>query len=262
MSVSSILRIVAFSICQGAAWCQPVTAAPLIRFAAEDWPPFISKQSPSEGLSGAVVSAVFERIGYQVIFNYFPWKRVIESGLGDARYAGFLPVWRNREREQLCHFSVPLSSSQLVLAYLKDQPLRASSVPDLKNMKIGTVSGYANDEQFDELAARGGLTVEPGVSDAMNLKKLLLKRFRAIVIERRVLQHLMETDITKLERERIAVNDAVFKQRPLHVCFKRNAEGLALQKQFNDAAREVDIVRLERDYWQQLGQSAEPLSAH
>ncbi len=236
------------------AFCQSAYAAPLIRFASEDWPPFISKQLPSEGLAGAVVSAVFERIGYQVIFNYFPWKRAMESGLGDARYAGFLPAWRNEERERLCHFSVPLVNSQMVLAYLKDQPLRASSVRDLKNMKIGTVAGYAYDEQFDEQVARGAVTVEQGVSDTMNLKKLLLKRFRTIVIERRVLQYLMmASDMDKLERDRIAVNDAVFKERPLYVCFKRNAEGLALQKQFNEAAREVDMARLERDYWKEAG---------
>lgn len=77
-----------------------------------------------------------------------------------------------------------------------------------------------------------------------------------IVIERHVLQHLlMGPEFSKAERERIAFVDTVFKERPVHVCFKRDAGGALQQKRFNEAAREVDLARLERDYWKRLDQS-------
>ncbi|MEG1327826.1 MAG: amino acid ABC transporter substrate-binding protein, partial [Janthinobacterium sp.] len=106
------------------------------------------------------------------------------------------------------------------------------------------------------MVARGELKTEEGLNDATNLKKLLIKRYRVIVIERHVLQHLlMGRNFSKAERERIAIIDTVFKERPVHVCFQRDAEGAAQQKRFNEAARELDTARLERDYWKRLDQS-------
>ena len=85
----------------------------IVRFAAEDWPPFISHSLPADGMSGAMVSAVFERFGYTVRYEYFPWKRAMQFGLASPRYAGFLAVWRTPEREKLCHFSVPVGNCLL-----------------------------------------------------------------------------------------------------------------------------------------------------
>lgn len=228
----------------------------IVRFAADDWPPFVSPRLPADGMSAAMVSAVFERMGYLVKYDYFPWKRAMQFGLGNPRYAGFMAVWRTPEREKLCHFSVPVGNTLGVLAYLKEDGPPGASLQELGKLRIGTVAGYANGEQFDAMVARGELSTEEGLNDATNLKKLLIKRYRVIVIERHVLQHLlMGPEFSKAERERIALVDTVFKERPVHVCFKRDAGGALQQKRFNEAAREVDLARLERDYWKRLDQS-------
>ena len=228
----------------------------IVRFAAEDWPPFISHSLPADGMSGAMVSAVFERMGYVVKYEYFPWKRAMQFGLSSPRYAGFLAVWRTPEREKLCHFSVPVGNTHSVLAYLKEDGAPGATLAELGKLRIGTVAGYSNGEQFDGMVARGELKTEEGLNDATNLKKLLIRRYRVIVIERHVLQHLlMGRNFSKAERERIAIVDTIFKERPVHVCFQRTAEGAAQQKRFNEAAREIDTARLERDYWKRLDQS-------
>ncbi|WP_232250961.1 substrate-binding periplasmic protein [Janthinobacterium sp. 1_2014MBL_MicDiv] len=232
------------------------SASRIVRFAAEDWPPFISRSLPADGMSGAMVSAIFERMGYVAKYEYFPWKRAMQFGLASPRYAGFLAVWRTPEREKLCHFSVPVGNTQGVLAYLKEDGVPGASLAELGKLRIGTVAGYSNGEQFDGMVARGELRTEEGLNDATNLKKLLIKRYRVIVIERHVLQHLlMGRNFSKAERERIGTIESVFKERPVHVCFQRDAEGAAWQKRFNEAARDVDTARLERDYWKRLDQS-------
>ena len=231
-------------------------ASRIVRFAAEDWPPFISRSLPGDGMSGAMVSAIFERLGYAVKYDYFPWKRAMQFGMGSPRYAGFLAVWRTPEREKLCHFSGPIGNTQGVLAYLKEDGVPGATLAELGKLRIGTVAGYSNGEQFDGMVARGELKTEEGLNDATNVKKLLIKRYRVIVIERHVLQHLlMGQNFSKAERDRIAIVDTIFKERPVHVCFQRNAEGAAQQKRFNDAARDIDTARLERDYWKRLDQS-------
>ena len=234
------------------------SAAATIRFASEDWPPFVSQTLPGDGLSGSMARAAFERAGYRLQIDYFPWKRTMQFGLTNPRYAGFMPVWRTAEREQLCHFSAPIGSTLTVLAYLKEAPLLVSSLAELKGTTIGTVAGYANGEQFDALVRRAELTIEEGVNDDINLKKLLIKRFRVILIEKHVLrQRLASSHFSKAERSRIGIIDNLFKERSVHLCFKRTAEGLAQQKQFNSAARDIDLARLERDYWKRSGDDAQ-----
>lgn len=250
-----LLTACALACMHGAVRAQQASTARVVRFAADDWPPFVCRKLPADGMSAAMVSAVFERIGYQVQYEYFPWKRTMQFGLSNPRYAGFMAVWRTSEREKLCHFSVPVGNTLTVLAYLKEEGAPGASLQDLGKLRIGTVAGYSNGEQFDAMAARGELKTEEGLNDATNLKKLLIGRYRVIVIERHVLQHLlMGPEFTKAERERIAFVDTAFRERPVHVCFKRDADGALQQKRFNEAAREVDLARLERDYWKRLDQ--------
>jgi len=253
------LRTVALSLLTccivPAVQAQVAPATRIVRFATDDWPPFVSARLPAEGMSAAMVSAVFERMGYLVKYEYFPWKRTMQLGLGSPRYAGFMAVWRTAEREKLCHFSVPIGNTHGVLAYLKEDGPPGATLQELGKLRIGTVAGYANGEQFDAMVARGELHTEEGLNDATNLKKLLIRRYRVIVIERHVLQHLLVgPEFSKAERERIGFVDTAFRERTVHVCFKRDADGALLQKRFNEVAREVDLARLERDYWKRLDQ--------
>ena len=225
-----------------------------IRFAGEEWPPFVTPSLPDDGLSGALMRATFERLGYAVRIDYFPWKRAMELGLHDPRYAGLLAVWRTPEREKQCHFSVPVGNTLTVIASLKDKPVAASRVDDLRGIRIGIVGGYSNGDEFDALVRQHQLDVEEGVNDETNLRKLLARRFPALVIERRVLRHLLATRFTAADRERIAVNDRVFRERPVHLCFRRSPEGQLQQRAFNDAARTLDFNQLEKDYWRRIGQ--------
>jgi polar amino acid transport system substrate-binding protein len=252
-------------VCYCLLLCLPALAAelPQVRFAANEWPPFVSATLPNNGLSGALVAAVFERIGYSARIDFYPWKRAMQVGLNQPHYAGLLAIWRTPEREKLCYFSSPIGSTLTVLAYLRAAPVRAATLAELQPLRIGTVAGYANGEQFDGMAASGALHVEEGVNDETNLRKLLIGRFPAIVIEKRVLRHLLASGrFSNAERERIIFSEQLFKARPVYTCFKRNAAGLKLQQAFNEAARDFDLGKIERDYWRRIGDDALPLPFH
>jgi polar amino acid transport system substrate-binding protein len=233
----------------------PALAAepPVLRFAAEEWPPFFSRKLPGDGLTGTLIGAVATRMGYATRIDYFPWKRAMEIGLHDHDYAGVVALVRNPEREKMCYFSSAVGSRQTVLAYLKDKPVTAGALKDLETMRIGTVGGYAYGEQFDGLAQSGVLTVEPAISDEINVRKLLARRFAAIVIEKRMLRYLLAAGrYTQAERERVETADNLFATRSVHVCFQHTAQGLVQQRAFDQAAREVDLSRIERDYWRDM----------
>jgi polar amino acid transport system substrate-binding protein len=228
----------------------------VLRFATEDWPPFFSAALPGNGLTGSLVEAVLQRMDATARFDYFPWKRAMHVGLNDRRYAGALAMFRTAEREKMCYFSSAVGSRQTVLAYLKDQPVAAARLEDLRGMRIGTVAGYSNGESFDALVRSSLLTVEEGLNNDMNLRKLLHQRFRAIVVEKRMLRYtLARGGYSQADQERIAIDEHLFPERPVHICFQRTAEGLKRQRAFDEAAREIDLARIERDYWRTVGQA-------
>lgn len=248
-----VVRVIAGVLCLLLAWHGFAIAAPSVRLAAEEWPPFVSASLPDNGLSGAYSSAVFSRLGNSATFVYFPWKRTMEVGMNDPRYAGLLAVWRTPQREAHCHFSSPIGSTMNVLAYLREAPVVASSLRELRSARVGTVAGYSNGEVFDGLVRRGVLSVQEGVNDETNLRKLLSKRFDAMVIEKRVLRHLLASHrFTRAERDRIGFAENLFHERTVHICFQRNAAGQAQQRAFNEAAREIDHLKFERDYLRRL----------
>ena len=226
---------------------------PVLRFATEEWPPFFSRSLPGDGLTGTLIGAVVTRMGQAGQIDYFPWKRAMELGLRDARYAGVVAMTRNPERERLCHFSSAVGSRQMVLAYLKDRPVSAAALTDLRGKRIGTVAGYSNGEQFDTLARAGVIDVEEGTSDQINLRKLFAHRFPGIVIEQRMLRYLLTAGgYTPAQRERIGIVEHLFAMRSVHVCFQHTAPGLARRQAFDEAARTLDLPWIERDYWRDL----------
>lgn len=247
------VRVIACVLCL-LLWRQGIAVAGApVRLAAEEWPPFVSAALPEQGMSGAYVGAVFARIGSAIAIDYFPWKRTMEVGMNDPNYAGLLAVWRTPQREAQCYFSAPIASTLNVLAYLKEAPVLASTLRELRNASLGIVAGYSNGEEFDGLVRRGLLHVQEGVNDEINLRKLLSKRFDAMVIEKRVLRHLLSSHrFTRAERERIVFTENLFHERTVHVCFQRTPAGLAQQRAFNEAARDIDLSRFEREYLRRL----------
>ena len=233
----------------------PALAAepPVMRFATEEWPPFFSRALPGNGLTGTLIGAVAARMGYAAQIDYFPWRRAMEIGLHDGGYAGVVALIRNPEREKMCYFSGAVGSRQTVLAYLKDKPVMAGALAELQAVRIGTVGGYSYGEQFDGLARSGALQVEQAISDEINVRKLLARRFTAIVIEKRMLRYLLaDARYTPAERDRVATADHLFATRSVHVCFQHTAQGLTQQRAFDKAARDVDLSRIERDYWRDM----------
>lgn len=238
-------------LCAGPlAWGQPQT----IRVAGEEWPPYLARALPEDGLTGAMMRAVLGRLGYSASVDYYPWRRAVEIGLHDPRYAGFLPVLRTPEREKLCHFSTPLARTDYVLVFLKDRPVRADNLADLRELRVGTVSGYSYSEQFDAMVARGTLDAEEAVNDETNLRKLLVRRFPVTIVDRHVLRYLLATQrFTPADRERIGTSGGLFPDRTMHLCFRRTAVGQVQQQAFDNAARELDLPKLEKEYWRRIG---------
>lgn len=228
---------------------------PMQRFASTEWPPFSSRNLPEDGLASVVVSAVVQREGGQARFDYFPWKRTVSAGADDPAYTGYMPAWRSAERDKSCYFSTPISNTSTVFATLRGDPLQLRSLRDLIGIRIGVVAGFTNGDDFDSLVGRGALELDEALSDDINIRKLLAGRIRVVVIEKHVLRHLLATgEFSDANRERVLIAEHLVRDRPVYICFKRTPQGWAQRRQFDDAAKTLDLPRIERDYLRRIAE--------
>lgn len=233
---------------------QPAQAqTPTLHLASLEWLPYVGRALPKGGMSAAIAKAAAARFNYGVKIDYLPWKRAMQAGGGDPDYAGYFPAYYTAERARQCHFSAPMGRSTIGFAVRAAEPLRWRTLDDLASDKLGVVLGYSNGEAFDAMVAQGKLSIDASVSDAVNLKKLLGGRVRAVVIDKAVLRYLLSTDPSlSAQRALLAFDDHPLAELTLHVCFQRTALGHKLQRSFDAALLETNITKIENEYFEQL----------
>ncbi|WP_230425637.1 hypothetical protein [Spartinivicinus ruber] len=73
-----------------------------------DWPPYTGKKLKQQGASVAVAKAVFKAAGYDLVVEFYPWKRAVDLAKDDPKYAGYFPEYYAAELAQNFTFSEPI----------------------------------------------------------------------------------------------------------------------------------------------------------
>jgi polar amino acid transport system substrate-binding protein len=160
-----------------------------------DWPPFFVESEPGEGMVARLVRDVFAEQGYDVTFQFLPWKRAYrEAAIGrhDAT-----AIWMYaKDRVDDFRYSDPVMKEQFVLFHRKDADIQWQEVEDLAGLTLGASIGYSYGPEFDRAAEQGVLTVERAASPELNFRKLLYGRIDAFPEEINVGYYILrrETD--------------------------------------------------------------------
>ena len=106
----------------------------------------------------------------------------------DSAAVAYYPSYHYRHVEGFIA-SEPIGFGPLGLVENTAAPITWTSLDDLgeQKLKIGTVLGYANTDDFDEKASTGWIEVIPAADDLTSLRKLLRQRIDAAVIDKLVL---------------------------------------------------------------------------
>src|ERR1700680_3259668 len=112
-----------------------------ILLATGEWAPFSGEALPSYGVASAVVSAVFQQMGYQPQFRFMPWPRAEEvTAENDADRgvrAAFPYLWSS-ERDAKFYYSKPILSIEWSIFYNVERD------PDAANIKnVAELSKFA-----------------------------------------------------------------------------------------------------------------------
>ncbi len=218
-----------------------------------EWPPYTSQSLPRGGVTTALVQAAFAAAGMDVDVTYLPWKRAISTAKNDAGVVAYFPGYHCRHVNGFTA-SDPIGNGPLGFAENVNTPITWESIDDLgeRKLKIGTVLGYANTEEFDEKAGTGWIRAIPANNDVINLRKLMLERIDLAVIDKLVMSYLLATEPTLKEgADKLAFNSRVLAEKTLYLCFLDDENGRALRDRFNAGLATIDVQKIVDAYFKE-----------
>lgn len=216
-----------------------------------DWPPYTGSSLPKDGATTEVVRQVFKAAGMDIEVEILPWKRAIAMAKNDDVAVAYFPGYHCRHVQGFVA-SDPIGTGPLGFAENVDNPIAWSTIDDLgeQKLKIGTVLGYANTDEFDEKAGTGWVQALPANDDLTNLKKLMRQRIDAAVIDKLVLSYLLATEpALSGQSDKIQFDERPLDVKTLYLCFNDDDRGMTLRDTFNQALKDVDIETVLSDYF-------------
>lgn len=223
--------------------------------ASLDLPPFVSDELPFGGAINEIVGRAFATgNGRPVRTDLLPWKRAIAyAGTGMNRSVGFFPATG-------CHYeagflqSDVIGTSTLAVAERSTNDVSWEKPEDLCQYQVGTVVGYANTDEFDELVEQGLVTTVSAHDDKGNLLKLAEGKTDIALIDRQVFNYLMSTDPDLVRyRRTIRLDEKIMGQRSLHLCLRDDVNGRKLMTSFNAGLKQVNPDMVWDDLYARLG---------
>lgn len=216
-----------------------------------EWPPYTSEELPKGGATTQVVRQAFEAAGLGINVATVPWKRAIAIANEDEAAVAYFPGYHCRHVDGFVA-SEPIGDGPLGFAQHVNAPVTWSDVDDIgeQKLRVGTVLGYANTDEFDEKAGTGWIRAIPAPDDITNLRKLGRQRLDIAVIDKLVLSYLLATESSLQDlADEIEFNDKPLEEKTLYMCFNDDEAGRALRDRFNAGLAQVDVDALIDSYF-------------
>lgn len=229
-----------------------LAAAEVVRISTLNWPPYTGKALPFGGATTEVVRAAFEKSGYQIEVEYRPWKRAIDMAAeGTDEVIAYFPGYHCQHREGFVG-SEPLGNGPLGLTEHVDAAIYWRSLDDIseQQLKIGTVLGYSNTDEFDAKVLSGDIQVVPSNDDLTNLRKLLRRRIDAVVIDKLVLEYMKLTETSlRGDADKLRFDERPLEDKTLYLCFRGDETGRMLNRAFNAGLEQIDAEAIIERYF-------------
>ncbi|MAM88273.1 substrate-binding periplasmic protein [Allohahella sp. A8] len=215
----------------------------VVKLTSLEWPPYTGPQLPEKGVSSAIVTAAFKAVGYKVEIAFYPWARAVAlAKAGQEDFIGYFPEYHSEDIAQEFIFSAPIGSGPLGFVQNKQKPVEWNTLDDIKGLTVGTVRDYVNTADFDSRVSAGTQKVEEVTSDEQNIKKVAAGRLPLAVIDRNVLNYLLENDPTLVDaRANLEFNDKLLEDKQLFVCFTKSSKGEQIARDFAEGMKQIDI---------------------
>jgi polar amino acid transport system substrate-binding protein len=148
---------------------------------SNDYGSFTSSKNQGSGAVLDIVREAFAEVDREVIFKFYPWKRVENEALKGRSFAA-VPYFKTEEREKKFNYSDPLVPLYTRFFYHKEKfpnGFKWEKYEDFRGYLMGGVLG----DWYVPLYEKAGVKAEIVPSLAQNLKKLAMKRVDFIIMD-------------------------------------------------------------------------------
>ncbi len=225
--------------------CVPSIAEEIVVYSGDSFQPQIYLVN---GKPAGYVAALFERIsrdtGDTYRFTLLPWKRAVSesaAGLGGISNFSWTP-----ERARSFDYSDPVFVNRSYLLVKKGHAFPFASLNDLRGKRIGALLGSSYGDEFDRAAENKLFIVDYDSNEVLRLKKLLIGRFDAAIVELDTFNLMVNSD------PELAANKDEFTFLPksliddkLYLAFPKSMHMLPALKRFNLA---LNALKKTREY--------------
>ncbi len=210
-----------------------------ITISTGEYTPFTSANLKHDGYVNHIIREAFKRVGYDVKYDYLPWKRAYELAK-QGRYKASSYWSINSERVKHFHASEPVVVDKTVFYHLKSKSIDWNTLEDLKKYRIGATLEYSYSEEFWQAQKSKMLNIEVAPTDELNFKKLLRERIDIFpmgsITGYSLLSEKFDPSIVQL----ITFHPNALTSSPGHLMFSKadpNAEDLL--KKFNEGLAQL-----------------------
>lgn len=223
----------------------------VIKLTSLEWPPYSGEKVAEQGASVAVIRAAAEAMGYKLEVKFFPWNRAVAMAQ-DAKsgFVGYFPEYHSDQVAKDFLLSDPIGSGPLGFVESVAAPVAWSSLADLKGKSVGVVDGYVNTAEFDAMTAKGEIKAEAVTDDLTNVKKVAAGRIPLAVIDRNVLNDLLNTDASLASAKgKVQFNAKVLEDKALYIAFQRSPQGEEAARVINEGLKKIDAAAIAAKFF-------------
>lgn len=198
-----------------------------------------------------VIRAVFERAGFDVKFEFYPWKRALAQALNEEVQAS--AYWAaSRRRRKRFYQSKPLAKDRVVFFYRRDNPLKGwQSFEALADYKIGVTRGYTYTDEFWHQVKKGLLDIDRANKDLNNFKKLVHGRIGLFPCEKRRGYYLLREKLSPAKAAQISHCTKPLTVTTCHLLFtKSDPDSRRLRRIFNKQLKRLKQETEYSKYWE------------
>lgn len=137
------------------------TKAEEFNIAVAKMPPYVLEENGQiKGILVDITKKLFERIGHEVHFQFFPWPRAIQN-LKNGRVHGIIPFFKTKERETYSTFVEDgLVKMNLVFFRAKGSEIKINQLEDAEPYRIVKVDKASLGHKFHEYQTTNKLKVQ------------------------------------------------------------------------------------------------------
>lgn len=214
----------------------PYLSAKEIKIAAGEWGDWSGPELINYGFVSQLITESFKLEGYDVVFEFYPWKRNYVVQLS-GQVHGSAYWYPSIERKKLNYYSDPVTEERISFFQLASSPkVKWEKFTDLKDQVIGISRGHTYTDEFLNLCKAKELRCESSDNDKTNMRKLLAGRIQLFPISETVGYDFLK----KMKKDRSIIRKL---EKPLsvatgHLLFlKKRKDSQKLLSAFNRGLR-------------------------